>query len=75
MLKKKFGIAFIIIALAILLGVISQVPKIITTAFNKIDVLDAFAQDYILNNIFLLILAIFLICLLFNTGIKWIRSE
>lgn len=75
MLKKIFGVVFIVIALAIILGVTSQLPKTITTAFNKIDVLDAFAQDYILNNIFLLILAIFLICLLFNTGIKWIRSE
>lgn len=75
MLKKIFGVVFIVIALAIILGVTSQLPKTITTAFNKIDALDAFAQDYILNNIFLLILAIFLICLLFNTGINWIRSE
>lgn len=74
MLKKIFGVAFIIIALAILLGVISQVPETITKAFNKIDNLDGFTQNYVLNNIFLLILAIFLICLLFNIGIKWIRS-
>ncbi len=74
MLKKTFGIIFIIVALAILLGIISQMPKKINTIFYKIDNLDAFALDFVLNNIFLLLIAIFLICLLFNIGIKWIRS-
>jgi hypothetical protein len=73
MLKKIFGATFIIIALTILFGVITQVPERITKAFNKIDNLDALTQDYVLNNIILLVLAIFLIYLLFNIGIKWIR--
>ncbi len=74
MLKKAFGIIFIIIALIILIAVIYQAPKAINTAFIRIDNLDFLFDNYITYPIIALIIAFISIRFLLKLGIKWIKN-
>lgn len=68
MIKKIFGVFFLLIAIILGLAFLGTLPKTLTTIFSNFS---AYSFGYAIGNLFFLALSIFL----FKLGIKWLKNK